>query len=271
MGWVCIARLSPTFIFAGIFGVLNCIIYIFIAIVFTCFLSYTPFTSVTSCFLPLFLFLRWCIRRVLYFSQLPFLCSGICEGKFWHWYCETSLFFVENQRVSSFLPWQAEFDLKNFFTVIGVKFVDITFSIMKGDKLVIEALLDSMIINLRKGTSVSLSEESDSFKLCLNFLFEKEAISVIYFSLVLCSTTHQRVKLEKGMNQGGNPFDLAETEIQYQYTRIKSKISNLWQILIFITQSNRVKKSFPLNIIDPQPPPSSTYKIKGWPLFRKTR
>ena len=96
-------------------------------------------------------------------------------------------------------------------TLIGVKFVDITFLIMKGDKLVIGALLDSMIMNLGKGASVSLSEESDSFKLRLNFLFEKEAISVIYFSLVQCSTTHHGVQLEKGMNQGENPFALTET------------------------------------------------------------
>ena len=142
---------------------------------------------------------------------------------------------------------------------------------MKGDKLVIGALLDSMIMNLGKGTSVSLSEESNLFKLHLNFLFDKEAISVIYFSLVLCPTIHHGVQLEKGMNQGGNPFTLAETRIQYQYTLIKSKILNLCQILVFITQSNRVKKSFPLKTIDPQPSPSSTYKIKGWALFRKSR
>ena len=142
---------------------------------------------------------------------------------------------------------------------------------MNGDKLVIRALLDSMIMNLGKGASVSLSEESNSFKLRLNILFEKEAISVVYFSLVLCSTTHHGVQLEKGMNQGGNPFALAVTGIQYQYNGIKSKISKLWQILVFITQSNRVKKSSPLNTIDPQPPPSSTYKIKGWALFCKSR
>ena len=34
---------------------------------------------------------------------------------------------------------------------------------MKGDKLVIGALLDSIIMNQWKGASVSLSEESDSF------------------------------------------------------------------------------------------------------------
>ena len=60
-------------------------------------------------------------------------------------------------------------------------------------------------------------------------------------------------------------------EIQYQYTQIKSKILNLCQILVFITQSNRLKKSYPLNTIDPQPPPSSTYKINGWALFHKSR
>ena len=56
---------------------------------------------------------------------------------------------------------------------------------MKGDKSVIGALLDSMIMNLRKDASVSLSEESDSFKLCLNFLFEKEAMSLFFTSSVL--------------------------------------------------------------------------------------
>ena len=99
---------------------------------------------------------------------------------------------------------------------------------MKGDKLVIRALLDSMIMNLGKGASVSLSEEFNLFKLNLNFLFEKEAIFVIYFSLVLYSITHHRVQHEKGMNQRGNPFALAEMRIQYQYTHIKSKILNLW-------------------------------------------
>ena len=118
----------------------------------------------------------------------------------------------------SVFPRPAEFYL---FTVIGVRFVDITFSIINGDKLVIEALLDSMIMNLGEGASVSLSEESDSFKLRLNFLFEKEAISIIYFSLVLCSTSHHGVQLEKRMNQVGNPFALAETGIQiplYSYS-----------------------------------------------------
>ena len=66
---------------------------------------------------------------------------------------------------------------------------------MKADKLVVGTQLDSMIMNLGKGASVSLSEESDSFKLSLNFLFEKEAISVIYFSLVRCFTTHHGVQL----------------------------------------------------------------------------
>ena len=147
---------------------------------------------------------------------------------------------------------------------------------MKGDKLVIGALLNSMIMNLGKGASVSLSEESDSFKLRLNFLFEKEAISIIYFSLILCvehrtSEKYTIVQPEKGMNQGGNPFALAETGIKYQYTRIKRRISNLYQILVFITQSNRVKRSFPLKTINPRSSPSSTCKIKSWALFHKRR
>ena len=115
---------------------------------------------------------------------------------------------------------------------------------MKCDILVIGALLDSIIVNLGKGASVSLSEVSDSSKLRLNFLFKKESISVIYLSPVLCSTTHHRVQLEKGMNQEGNSSTFAETGIQYLYIRINSKISNLCQILDFITQSNRVKSYF---------------------------
>ena len=157
----------------------------------------------------------------------------------------------------------------NCFTVMGVKCVDITFSVMKSDKLVIRALLDSMIMNLGKGASVSLSEKSDSFELRLNFfVWERSHIRYIFFTGPML---HHRVQLEKGMYQGGNPFTLAERGIQYQYTRIKSKISYLCKVLVFITQSNRVKKSFPLNTIDHQPPRSSTYKIKGSALFCKSR
>ena len=126
-------------------------------------------------------------------------------------------------------------------------------------------LLDSMIMNLEKGASVSLSEESDSFKICLNFLFEKETI------LVQCSPTHHGFQLEKGMNQGRNPFAMVEMAIQYQDTHMKSKILCLYQILVFKIQSNRVKKFFPLNTTDPQPLPSCTYKIKGWALFHRIR
>ena len=46
---------------------------------------------------------------------------------------------------------------------MGVKFVDITFSFMKSDKFVIGSLLNSVIMNLGKCASVSLSEKSDSF------------------------------------------------------------------------------------------------------------
>ena len=120
---------------------------------------------------------------------------------------------------------------------MGVKFVDITFSIMERDKFVIGALLDSIIMKLGKGVSALLAKESDSFKMRFNFLFEKEVMSIICFSLVLCSTIHHGAQLKKGINQGVNPFALPETRIQYQYTHIKSKILNLSQILVFITGS----------------------------------
>ena len=59
------------------------------------------------------------------------------------------------------------------------------------------------------GKSAASFSESDSDKFLLFFLF-KDATSGFLFSLALCSTTHHRVRLEKGMNQGGNPFTLAE-------------------------------------------------------------
>ena len=131
---------------------------------------------------------------------------------------------------------------------MGVKFVDITFSIMKSNKLVIGALLDSMIMNLGEGASVSLSEVSGSFKLRLNFLFGKEAISVIYFPWSYAPPPTRESNFRK---EWTTLFALGETGIHYQYTRILSKISNFSQILDFITQSNRVKKPFPLNTIGP--------------------
>ena len=48
-----------------------------------------------------------------------------------------------------------------------------------------------------------------------------------------------------GINQGGNPFALAEMGIQYQYTHAKSMILSLCQILVLITQqSNSSQKSY---------------------------
>ena len=52
---------------------------------------------------------------------------------------------------------------------------------MNGDKLVIGALLDLMIMNPGKGASVSLSEESDSFKLRLNFFLRKKPYPLYIF------------------------------------------------------------------------------------------
>ena len=86
--------------------------------------------------------------------------SGICEGMFWHWYCETVIFsrksacFLFSTSTSSFIFFI--FYLFIFFYSICVIFVDITFSIMNGDKLVIGTLLDSMIMNLGKGASVEI-------------------------------------------------------------------------------------------------------------------
>ena len=79
------------------------------------------------------------------------------------------------------------------------------------------------------------------------------------YSLVLCSTSHHGLQLEKGMYQGGHPFALDETGIQYQYTHAKSMILSLCQITFFKKQqSHSVRKSY-LGTIYPQPPPSSFF------------
>ncbi len=81
------------------------------------------------------------------------------------------------------------------------------------------------------GKSVASFSESDRFR--LDFLFE-DTIYVVYFSLTLRSTTHHRVQLVLGINQGENPFTLAETGIHYHYTHIKSKILSYCQFLVLV-------------------------------------
>ena len=83
------------------------------------------------------------------------------------------------------------------------------------------------------------------------------------YSLILWSTSHHGLQLEKGMNQGGNPFALAETGIQYQYTHAKGMILSLCQIMLFKKQQSLSSHKSYLSTIDPQPLPSSTYGIKG--------
>ena len=81
------------------------------------------------------------------------------------------------------------------------------------------------------GKSLSVSE-SESDKYLLDFL--KEAMCGVYFSLVLCSTTHHGVQLVLGISQGRNPFTPVEMGIHYQYTHIKSKIPSLCQFLVLV-------------------------------------
>ena len=101
---------------------------------------------------------------------------------------------------------------------MGVKFVDITFSIMKGDGFVIGALLDSMIMNLGKAASVSLSEESDSFKLRMNFfVWERSHVCYIFFNGPMLHHPLQSPTWE-GNEPRDKPFALTKTGIQYQYT-----------------------------------------------------
>ena len=91
--WVCIVPPSPLYsqlLFWGYFGGVKLH---YICIRLYCFPSFFILFSLEShlAFLTLFLFLRWWIRRDLYFSQPPYLHSGIYEGQFWQWYCEISI------------------------------------------------------------------------------------------------------------------------------------------------------------------------------------
>ena len=88
-------------------------------------------------------------------------------------------------------------------------------------------------MNLEKLATPSLFE-SVSVRVRFSFFDEEKAMIANCYSLVLCSTTHHGVQLKKGMNQGGDPFALAEIGIQYQNTHAKSMILSLCQILLLI-------------------------------------
>ena len=110
--------------------------------------------------------------------------------------------------------------------------------------------------------SVSFSEsESDKY---LFDLIKRRSHNWCIFLLV-----HRGIQLMLGMNQGRNSFALAETGIQYQYTRVRFRVSANYRVLLL--NNLTVVKSLSLNTIDPHPPPSSTYKIKGWELFYQNR
>ena len=69
---------------------------------------------------------------------------------------------------------------------------------MKGDELVIRALLDSMIMNLGKGASVLLSEESNSFEFSWNFCLRKKTylLYIFHWSYAPPPTTESNLRRE---------------------------------------------------------------------------
>ena len=123
----------------------------------------------------------------------------------------------------------SKFPFLIFFTFFGVARTEIIFSIRNRENLARQtSSRDSMTMNL--GKSAASFSESDSDKFLLFFLI-KDTMSGFLFSLALCSTTHNGVQLEKGMNQRGNPFALVETGIHDQYTYIKSEVFSFCKIL----------------------------------------
>ena len=117
-----------------------------------------------------------------------------------------------------------------FFRVV---FVEITFSMRKGENLAWWISFKDLI-TMNLGKSAASFYESDSNRVCLVFNL-KMLIYAIYFSLVLCSTTHHKVQLVLGMYQGGNPFALIETGIYDQYTWTEGRFSSLYQFQVLST------------------------------------
>ena len=87
---------------------------------------------------------------------------------------------------------------------------------------------------MKLGKSAASFSESDSERFRLDFLFE-DAIYAAHFSLALYSTTHHGVQLMLGMNQGGNPFALVETEIHNQYTQVEGRLPSHCQFQVLST------------------------------------
>ena len=103
--------------------------------------------------------------------------------------CETWSFSAGDPHIFFFPPSQAVSFFKIFFTDIGVKLLDIPFSIMNRDIFVTSELVDSITMNLGKGDSVSLSEEeSNSDWFCLIF-FRKPYVFVFRWSNAPLPTT----------------------------------------------------------------------------------
>ena len=113
-----------------------------------------------------------------------------------------------------------------FFAFLGIAQVDITFSVRKEGNLTSQfSAKYLMTMNLVKFATPELISR-DIFLL---FVFE-EAIGNAYFLPVLCSTTKSsllRIYL------GGNPFAFVETDIHYQYTLARSRVSSPCQFQVF--------------------------------------
>ena len=154
----------------------------------------------------------------------------------------------------------SRFPFQSFFTFFGFDQLNIIFSIREGDSWSsFVSCNDSIMKWLWKSVSVSKSELD---RYLFDFLKE-EAMICVYFSLVLCSTTHHGVQFVLGINWRGNPFTLVEMG-DITTTLIKREILSLSQFLVFITlKFNSGQNSLDVNTINPQPLPLSTYKIEG--------
>ena len=111
--------------------------------------------------------------KVLYSSQSLYSRSGICEGRF--------LFLLWNlvilRRTSAcffFATSTSKVWFFSFFTLIGVKLLEITFLIINGDSCVIGVSVDSITMNLGKGSSMPSSELSVSINARLIFYLRKK-------------------------------------------------------------------------------------------------
>ena len=126
-------------------------------------------------------------------------------------------------------------------------------------------------MNLGKGASFSLSEESDSFKLRLNFLFEKKAIFVIDVGALLISpwwTLLTVISTERFRCQRGRSISVLSKQYETSYCNsiflvLYNLLSNI-RVCVFISDPFRGHNSYFFLWSHAPPPTTESNFRRGW-------